>query len=72
MHVVEAARGRGTGGAILAHLIADAAAPGITRLSLETGSWSFPRTCRRDVPPPRLHRTTTCSASTSPTATASS
>jgi putative acetyltransferase len=41
MHVVEAARGRGIGGAMLQHLIDDAAAAGITRLSLETGSWAY-------------------------------
>jgi putative acetyltransferase len=39
--VVEAARGRGIGGAMLQHLIDDAAAAGITRLSLETGSWAY-------------------------------
>ncbi len=41
MHVVEAARGRGIGGAMLQHLIDDAAAAGIIRLSLETGSWAY-------------------------------
>jgi putative acetyltransferase len=41
MHVVQAARGRGIGGAMLQHLIDDARAAGITRLSLETGSWEY-------------------------------
>ncbi len=41
MHVVEAARGRGIGAATLQHLIDDAKAAGITRLSLETGSWEY-------------------------------
>ena len=41
MHVVEAARGRRIGGAMLEHLIDDAAAEGVTRLSLETGSWPY-------------------------------
>jgi putative acetyltransferase len=41
MHVVEAARGRGIGSAMLEHLIDDAQAAGIGRLSLETGSWAY-------------------------------
>jgi putative acetyltransferase len=41
MHVVQAARGRGIGSAMMRHLIADAAAAGISRLSLETGSWEY-------------------------------
>jgi putative acetyltransferase len=41
MHVVEGARGRGIGSAMLQHLIDDAAAAGVTRLSLETGSWEY-------------------------------
>jgi putative acetyltransferase len=41
MHVVEAARGRGIGGAIVRHLVDDATAAGITRLNLETGSWPY-------------------------------
>jgi putative acetyltransferase len=41
MHVVETARGRGIGGAMLQHLMDDAAASGITRLSLETGAWAY-------------------------------
>ena len=38
MHVAEAARGRGVGRAILAHLLAVARARGVGRVSLETGS----------------------------------
>ena len=41
MHVVQSARGRGIGGAMLQHLVDDAAAAGISRLSLETGSWAY-------------------------------
>jgi putative acetyltransferase len=41
MHVVQEARGRGIGGAMLQQLIDDATAAGITRLSLETGSWEY-------------------------------
>ena len=41
MHVVQSARGRGLGGVILQHLVDDAVAAGITRLSLETGSWAY-------------------------------
>ncbi len=42
MHTAEAARGRGVGGAILRHITAVARAKGVTRLSLETGSfWYF-------------------------------
>lgn len=38
MHTAAAARGRGVGTAILDHLVALAAAGGMTRLSLETGT----------------------------------
>ena len=41
MHVVSAARGQGIGGAVVRHLIDDAAAHGIARMSLETGSWDY-------------------------------
>ena len=41
MHVAEAARGRGIGGAMLRHIIAEAAARGMSRLSLETGAWPY-------------------------------
>lgn len=41
MHTASAARGRGVGGALLSHLIDDARAHGITRLSLETGSMAY-------------------------------
>lgn len=41
MHTVEALRGRGVGGAMLAHIIAAAKARGMTRLMLETGSWAY-------------------------------
>ena len=39
MHTAEALRGRGIGGALLRHIMGEAAARGMTRLSLETGSW---------------------------------
>ncbi|WBO23498.1 GNAT family N-acetyltransferase [Sphingomonas abietis] len=41
MHTAQAARRRGAGAAMLAHLIAEARAAGLTRLSLETGAWDF-------------------------------
>ncbi len=42
MHTSEAARRKGVGGAILRHIMAAARAKGVTRLSLETGSfWYF-------------------------------
>ncbi len=41
MHVAEAMRGNGAGGALLDHIIEAARAQGLSRLSLETGSWDF-------------------------------
>ncbi|MDE5440248.1 GNAT family N-acetyltransferase [Bradyrhizobium sp. CSA207] len=41
MHTVQAARQRGFGGRMLRHIIAEARARGMTRLSLETGSWDY-------------------------------
>jgi putative acetyltransferase len=41
MHTAEPLRGRGVGSAILRHVIAAARARGMTRLSLETGSWPY-------------------------------
>jgi putative acetyltransferase len=41
MHTAEAARGRGVGTAILRQIVAVARAHGISRLSLETGSWPY-------------------------------
>ena len=41
MHTAEAARGRGVGSAILRHIVAAARARGMSRLSLETGSWPY-------------------------------
>lgn len=42
MHTAEAARGRGVGSTILKHIMEAARAKGVTRLSLETGSfWYF-------------------------------
>ena len=41
MHTVEAARGRGVGTALLRHMIDWARAHGMTRLSLETGTWPY-------------------------------
>jgi putative acetyltransferase len=41
MHTAKLARGRGVGGAMLRHIIASARADGLTRLSLETGSWPY-------------------------------
>ena len=41
MHTAETARGRGVGSEILRHIVAVARARGMTRLSLETGSWPY-------------------------------
>jgi putative acetyltransferase len=41
MHTVQAMRRRGAGSAMLRHLIAAARADGMSRLSLETGSWDY-------------------------------
>jgi putative acetyltransferase len=41
MHTAEAARGRGVGSALLRQIIEAARASGMTRLSLETGSWPY-------------------------------
>lgn len=41
MHVAEATRGQGVGAALMRHIIARARARGMTRLSLETGSWPY-------------------------------
>jgi len=41
MHTAEAARRRGTGSAMLKHIIATSRARGIKRLSLETGSFGY-------------------------------
>jgi len=41
MHTVETKRGLGVGTAMLRHLVDAARAMGMTRLSLETGSWPY-------------------------------
>ena len=41
MHVAEGMRGRGYGSAMLRHIVAVARTRGMSRLSLETGSWPF-------------------------------
>jgi putative acetyltransferase len=41
MHTVESARRRGVGSAVLRHIIVEARKQGMTRLSLETGSWGY-------------------------------
>ena len=41
MHTAQAARGQGVGAAMLTQIIATARAKGMTRLSLETGSWDY-------------------------------
>ncbi len=41
MHTLESARRRGVGSAMLRHIIAEAHARGMSRLSLETGSWDY-------------------------------
>jgi putative acetyltransferase len=46
MHTVEAMRSKGGGSAMLHHIIAAARAGGLSRLSLETGSWEYFRPAR--------------------------
>ena len=41
MHTAQAMRRKGVGSAMLAHIIATARAGGMSRLSLETGSWDY-------------------------------
>ena len=41
MHTVQSARRRGVAGAMLRHIIARARESGMSRLSLETGSWDY-------------------------------
>jgi putative acetyltransferase len=41
MHTLESLRGRGAGSSMLRHLIATARVSGMSRLSLETGSWDY-------------------------------
>jgi putative acetyltransferase len=41
MHTAQSARRRGVGAAMLRHIIAVARASGMSRLSLETGSWEY-------------------------------
>ena len=41
MHTAEPARGRGVGSALVRHIMAEARARGMRRLSLETGSWPY-------------------------------
>jgi putative acetyltransferase len=46
MHTAQSMRGRGAGSAMLRHIIAAARASGMSRLSLETGSWEYFRPAR--------------------------
>ena len=41
MHTAQSMRGRGAGSAMLRHIIASARVSGMSRLSLETGSWEY-------------------------------
>lgn len=46
MHTVETMRGKGVGSAMLLHIIATARKLGMSRVSLETGSWDYFRPAR--------------------------
>jgi putative acetyltransferase len=46
MHTAQSMRGKGAGRAMLRHIIATARARGMSRLSLETGSWEYFRPAR--------------------------
>jgi putative acetyltransferase len=41
MHIIESARRRGAGSAMLQHIIGEARKASIAKLSLETGSWDY-------------------------------
>jgi putative acetyltransferase len=47
MHTARAMRGKGAGSAMLRHIIAAAKARGMSRVSLETGSWEYFDPARR-------------------------
>jgi putative acetyltransferase len=47
MHTAQFMRGRGVGTAMLRHIIGVARASGMSRLSLETGSWEYFRPARK-------------------------
>jgi len=46
MHTAQSMRGRGVGSAMLRHIIATARRRGMSRLSLETGTWEYFRPAR--------------------------
>lgn len=46
MHTAQSARRKGAGSAMLRHIIASARRDGMSRLSLETGSWEYFRPAR--------------------------
>jgi len=46
MHTAQSVRGRGVGSAMLRHIIATARGRGMSRVSLETGSWEYFRPAR--------------------------
>jgi putative acetyltransferase len=46
MHTAQSMRGKGAGSAMLRHIIAIARVSGMSRLSLETGSWEYFRPAR--------------------------
>jgi putative acetyltransferase len=46
MHTAQSMRGKGAGSAMLRHIIATARVSGMSRLSLETGSWEYFRPAR--------------------------
>jgi putative acetyltransferase len=46
MHTCQPMRGKGVGSAMLRHIIATARASGMSRLSLETGTWEYFRPAR--------------------------
>ena len=41
MHTAESARNQGVGQVMLSHIVAEAGAMGMARLSLETGAWDY-------------------------------
>ena len=41
MHTIQSVRGKGVGSAMLRHIVATARAEGMSRLSLETGTWDY-------------------------------
>jgi putative acetyltransferase len=47
MHVAQSMRGRGVGSVMIRHIVSEARNMGLSRISLETGSWEYFRPAQR-------------------------